>query len=378
MRIGFVLDDSLDKTDGVQQYVITLGQWYRSHGHEVHYLAGHTERTDLPHIHSLSRNIQVHFNQNRMSTPLPVSQKKVRQLLADEAFDVLHVQMPYSPFLAARVINSAPASTAIVGTFHILPFSRLESMATRVLAAVLHRSRKKLDTVVSVSEPAAKFAQKRFRVASEVVPNAVAVGHFQAGRKLRRYSDGKLNIVYLGRLVERKGCMHLLQAVEVLHQQNLLHMVRVVIAGKGSLLPKLEKFVHDNHLSKIVQFVGFVSEDDKPDLLASADIAVLPSTGGESFGIVLVEAMAAGSDVVIAGDNLGYRSVMDKHEDQIVDPADTNSFARTLKHFILSASARKRAKRWQQIRAAEYDVQVVGKKMLKIYAQALRFKNNVR
>ncbi len=378
MKIGFVLDDSLDKTDGVQQYVVTLGQWYRSQGHEVHYLAGHTERTDLAHIHSLSRNIQVHFNQNRMSTPLPASQKRIRKLLSEEAYDVLHVQMPYSPFLAARVINAAPEATAIVGTFHILPFSKLESAATRILAAMLRRSRKRLDAVVSVSGPAAKFARKRFKVKSEIVPNAVAVSHFQLGRKLRKYDDGKLNIVYLGRLVERKGCMHLLEALELLHHQNLLHMVRVIIAGKGPLLPKLERFVRDNHLSKSVQFIGFVPEEDKPDLLASANIAVLPSTGGESFGIVLVEAMAAGADVVIAGDNKGYRSVMGDHEDQIVNPANTEAFAHTLKHFILSASARKRAKKWQAVRAAEYDVQAVGKKMLKIYAQALRFKDNVR
>jgi phosphatidyl-myo-inositol alpha-mannosyltransferase len=374
MKIGFVLDDSLDKTDGVQQYVVTLGQWFRSHGHDVHYLVGHTERTDLPNVHSLSRNLQVHFNQNRMSTPLPANTKKIRKLLAAEEFDVLHVQLPYSPFMAAKIINNAPADTAIIGTFHILPFSRLEAAATRLLAAALRRSRKKFDAVVSVSDPAAKFARKRFKVKSRVVPNAVPVGHYHAGRKIRKYSDGKLNMVYLGRLVERKGCMHLLEALELLHQQNLLHFVRVLIAGKGPLLPKLEKFVRDNHLSKNVQFIGFVSEEEKPDLLASADIAVMPSTGGESFGIVLVEAMAAGTSVVIAGNNKGYRSVMAGHRDQLINPTDTKAFARTLKHFLLNANARKRAKKWQEAKAMEYDVQVVGKQLLAIYKSALNNK----
>ena len=377
MKIGFVLDDSLDKTDGVQQYVVTLGQWLRSRGHEVHYLAGHTERTDLQHIHSLSRNVQVHFNQNRMSTPLPASTQKIRKLLNDEEFDVLHIQMPYSPFMAAKVINNATVGTAIIGTFHILPFSRIESVATRILAAALRRSRRKFDAVVSVSEPAAKFARKRFRVKSQVVPNAVSVAHFHAGRKLRKYSDGKLNIVYLGRLVERKGCMHLLKAIEELHQKNLLPMVRVIIAGKGPLLPKLEKYVHDNHLGKNVQFIGFVPEDKKPDLLASADIAVLPSTGGESFGIVLVEAMAAGADVVIAGDNKGYRSVMGAHREQIINPSDTKEFARMLKHFLFNSNARKRAKKWQEAKAMDYDIQVVGTKLLHIYSTALGNKAKV-
>jgi phosphatidylinositol alpha-mannosyltransferase len=339
---------------------------------------GHTERTDLPHIHSLSRNIQAHFNQNRLSVPLRANTKKIRRLLQDEQFDVLHVQMPYSPMLAAKIIKNAPKATAIVGTFHILPFSRLESLATRLLAATLRTSRKRFDDIVSVSQPAAKFARKRFKVKSSVVPNAVPVSHFAAGKKIRRYSDGKLNIVYLGRLVERKGCMHLLKAVEQLHQQNLLHTVRVIVAGKGPQLPELEKFVKNNHLMKHVTFTGFVPEDEKPNLLASADIAVMPSTGGESFGIVLVEAMAAGADVVIAGDNKGYRTVMAGHKEQIIKSTDTKAFAKMLKHFIINGNARKRAKRWQQSKVVEYDVQTVGKDLLKIYKQVLLKKSKMQ
>lgn len=371
MKIGFVLDDSLDKTDGVQQYVTTLGHWYGKHGHEVHYLVGHTERTDLPRVHSLSRNIQVHFNQNRMSTPLPAKVKSIRKLLGEEEFDVLHVQMPYSPFMAAKIINNAPKETAIVGTFHILPYSRLESTATRGLAVLLRRSRKKFDRVVSVSEPAAKFARKKFKVHSDVVPNVVDVSHFHTGKKIRKYDNGKLTIVYLGRLVERKGCMHLLKAVEQLHKQNVLLMVRVIIAGKGPMESKLKEYVEKHHLGKAVQFVGYIKESDKPDLLASADIAVFPSTGGESFGIVLIEAMAAGAGVVLAGNNRGYRSVMGERPDQIIKPSDTKAFAKTLKHFIINANARKRANKWQTSKVALYDVKAVGKHLLAIYKEAL-------
>ena len=371
MNIAFVLDDSLDKTDGVQQYITTLGHWFGAHGHEIHYLVGHTERTDLPRVHSLSRNVQVHFNQNRMSTPLPARTKDIKALMAREEFDVLHVQMPYSPFLAAKVIKNAPQGTAIVGTFHILPSTRLESTATRALAVWLRRSRKKFDRIVSVSEPAAKFARKKFKVKSEVLPNAVDVSHFQAGKKIRKYDNGKLTIVYLGRLVERKGCMHLLHAVNLLNEQNVLLMVRVIIAGKGPLEAKLKKYVDDHRLGKVVQFTGYVPESEKPNLLASADIAVFPSTGGESFGIVLVEAMAAGAGVVIAGNNRGYRSIMGERPDQIVKVQDTKQFAKTLKHFIVNANARKRAKKWQTTKVMNYDVKSVGKQLLKIYKEAL-------
>ncbi|HTE58228.1 MAG TPA: glycosyltransferase family 4 protein [Verrucomicrobiae bacterium] len=374
MKIGFVLDDSLDKTDGVQQYVTTLGAWFTHEGHDVHYLVGHTERRDLPNIHSLSRNVQAHFNQNRMSTPLPVSTRKVKALLAQEEFDVLHVQMPYSPFMAAKIIKNAPKDAAIIGTFHILPYSRLESVATRTLALILRRSRKRFDTVVSVSAPAATFARKKFKVKSQVVPNAVPVAHFQTGKKIRKYDNGKLNIVYLGRLVERKGCRYFLEAIQLLHEQNLLHTVRVIIAGKGPEEAKLKKFVDDRRLGKSVIFLGYITEEEKPNLLASADIAVMPSTGGESFGIVLIEAMAAGADVVIAGNNKGYRSVMAGHKEQIISPADTKAFAKMLKHFIINANARKRAKKWQTVHVHDFDVRIVGKKLLHIYKDALRNK----
>jgi phosphatidylinositol alpha-mannosyltransferase len=367
MKIGFVLDDSLDKSDGVQQYVLTLGHWFHSQGHEVHYLVGQTERTDIPHVHSLSRNIQAHFNQNRMTTPLPASKQAIRELLQRESYDVLHVQLPYSPLLAARVIHTAEARTAVVGTFHIIPFSKFEALATAALGLVLRRNLKRFDAIYSVSEPAQHFARKTFRVRSEIVPNTVNVSHFKGGRRIRKYADDKLNIVFLGRLVERKGCMHLLQALEVLHKQNRLERVRVLICGKGPLKSKLEAFVKKHHLGNIVHFVGFVDEAAKADYFASADIAVLPSTGGESFGIVLLEAMAAGSTVVIGGDNVGYRSVLAGRKEQLIDPTDTKAFAKRLHHFITSTRSRQSVHKWQQQHIKQFDVRIVGNRLIKDY-----------
>ena len=111
MKIGLVLDDTLDTPDGVQQYVLQVGAWLTDQGHEVHYLVGQTARTDIPNLHSLSRNLKVRFNGNRMSMPLPASRRKLRAFLQEMQFDVLHVQVPYSPFMAGRLLSVAPAST---------------------------------------------------------------------------------------------------------------------------------------------------------------------------------------------------------------------------------------------------------------------------
>mgnify|MGYP000624982490 CR=1 FL=1 len=286
MKIGFVLDDSLDKTDGVQQYILTLGKWLKRQGHEVHYLVGHTERKDVANVHSLSRNLQVHFNQNRMSTPLPASRSDIKALLQKEKFDVLHVQLPYSPFLAGRIIKLADPGIAIIGTFHIIPFSRLEAAATKLLSLWLWRNKKKFDRIVSVSKPAAEFARKSFGIKTSVLPNVVDISHYSSAKPYKKYEDGIVNLLFIGRLVERKGCMHLLKALQELHAGRSLDGVRVLIAGKGPLQPELEKYVRENHLSRNVKFLGYVSEEDKARYLRTAHIAVFPSTGGESFGIV--------------------------------------------------------------------------------------------
>jgi phosphatidyl-myo-inositol alpha-mannosyltransferase len=378
MKIAFVLDDSLDKTDGVQQYVLTLGKWFKSQGHDVHYIVGQTERTDIPNIHSLSRNVQVHFNQNRLSTPLPASKKRIRLLLEQENFDVLHVQLPHSPFLAARVINAASPATAIIGTFHIIPFSSLETTATFLLGAVLRRNLKKFDRIYSVSKPAAYFAKRSFNISTSILPNAVDINFFHSARAIKKYDDGFINIVFLGRLVERKGCRYLLEAIERLHRQQRLEGVRVLICGKGPLQPSLEEYVKSRHLKKVVHFTGYVSELDKARYLKTAHIAAFPSTGGESFGIVLLEAMAAGSEVVLGGDNIGYRSVLGGQPDQLVAPVNVNDFARTLDHFIANARARRIAKKWQDKVIVQYDVRVIGKKLLGDYQTALHHAKEMR
>jgi len=371
VKIGFVLDDSLDKSDGVQQYVTTLGQWLTKTGHEVHYLVGETHRTDLAHIHSLCRNVNVSFNGNRVSVPLPVNKKRLRRLLSHEQFDVLHVQMPYSPMLGARVVKLAPPHTAIFGTFHIIPFSSREKVATRVLRIFIRRSLKKFHVIVSVSRPAAGFASKTLKLKSSVLPNVVDAQVMRAGHKITKYQDGKINIVFLGRLVERKGCMQLLRALELLHKKYQLDNVRVLICGKGPLEAKLKSYAASHRLGNIVHFMGYVSEADKRNYLTSAHIAVFPSISGESFGIVLIEAMAAGSETIIAGNNSGYRSVMANRSEQLVNPLDAKAFAKTLRHYLRNAKARQQTYKWQQSQINDYDVRTVGKTIANQYQVAI-------
>ena len=371
LKIGFVLDDSLDTPDGVQQYVLTLSRWLVAQGHDVHYLVGETTRTDIPQLHSLSRNMKVKFNGNRMSMPLPAAKKALRDVLKRERFDVLHVQMPYSPLLAGRIIAAAPAHTAVVGTFHVAPHSRMVYWANKALRVLTRKSLHRFDAVLSVSPVAQAFAKQTFKIDSEVVPNTVNLQPFQAAQPVAAHAD-TTNVLFLGRLVDRKGCGHLLQAIAYVEAHKLVSQeYRVVICGKGPLEDELKTFVRQKHLSHRVIFAGFVSEDDKPAYMAAADVAVFPSTGGESFGIVLVESMAAARGVTLAGNNPGYATVMEPFAHTLFEPADTEQFGRMLADYLADAQRRKMVGAAQRDAVAQYDVPAVGARIVEQYRRAL-------
>lgn len=366
LKIAIVFDDSLDRSDGVQQYIRTLGGWLKKQGHTVHYLVGQST-SDGETIHSLSKNVGVHFNKNRLTIPLPANKPAIKKLLETENYDVIHVQMPFSPFMAGRVIAAANKNTAIVATFHILPFGKFQSFGSKALAMVQKRALKRIDATCSVSPAAQAFAKSHFGIKTQVIPNMIDTAWWKTP-----LSPHKGRIVYIGRLVPRKGCKALLEAFNAL-PSALKNRTELLVAGDGPERAALEKFAITNQLH--AHFLGFIDEEAKPSLLATADIAVFPSLGGESFGIVLIEAMASGAGVVLGGNNPGYASVLTK--DALVNPKQTKAFATRLEYFLAEEKAKTTLHKSQAEAVKQYDVHVVGNKVLAMYksAQLHRLKN---
>lgn len=369
MRIGLVFDDSLDGTDGVQQYVLRVGEWLQKQGHDVFYLVGETRRTDIKNLRSLSTNLHVRFNGNTLSTPLPARKRVLRAVLVELRLDVLHVQTPYSPFMAGRLIKLAHKRTAIVGTFHILPYSTVVRLLSILPRVVNWRSARKFDTMMSVSVPAQAFARSHYGLKSVVVPNCF---------DFRQFTDAKSEvptkqIVYLGRLVPRKGPMELLSAIAVIAEQGQWPKGwKVRIGGKGPLVHDMQAYIARYGLDKLVTLDGFIAESDKAQYLAQSDIAVFPSVAGESFGISLLEAMAAVRGVVLGGDNPGYRSVMEGFEDQLFDPHNTVVFAELLLQWMRDDAKRSAIVKCQRSYVEQFDTNIVGRKILEQYDKALQ------
>lgn len=369
MKIGLVIDDSLDRTDGVQQYVLTLGKWLTDTGNDVHYLTSQTSRNDIPNIHSLAPNLRLRFNQNKVGTPLPAPAKPIRQLLADQTFDVLHFQLPHSPLLSGKIIKYAPVNTALVGTFHILPYSNLQKTAAKILAKIIARDLAKFKIIMSVSEPAQNFAKQCFNIDSVVVPNAIDFKKFTSIDNTKQKSNNN-KIVYLGRMVPRKGVLQLIKAFNHANRKSSSSW-NLIIAGEGPLIERAKSLAKTLTLSDKVKFIGFIEESKKAQLLNSANIAVFPSISGESFGIVLIEAMAAGSEIVIGGDNPGYRSVLGKWDDCLFAPKNTLEFGDQLALLMSDANLRRKIGKQQQSYVDKFNIQVVGKQIMNVYKQAV-------
>ncbi len=370
MKIGFVLDDTLDSTDGVQQYVLLLGDWLTKQGNEVHYLVGQSQRKDLPNVHSLARNLKVRFNKNRLSIPLPVSKSAIRQLLKRYSFDVLHIQMPFSPFLAGKIISLAQDDTAVVGTFHIAPHSGSVKIASKLLGLTQSKPIRRFDQIISVSKVAKKFAKNTYGIDSQVIPNAINQQLWQSKNQKK-----PIDVLFVGRLVERKGCIYLLQAIQELKQQMEGFNLRVVIVGDGPQRKSLEGYVRSHQLEKYCHFVGYVSESKKRELVQSSKIAVYPATGGESFGIVLIESISAGV-VVLAGNNPGYRSVLEGSPDALFEPTNRTQLARLIYSLITKPDLYQKIFQSQQILIKKFDINVVGGDILKTYKKAIRRRIN--
>jgi phosphatidylinositol alpha-mannosyltransferase len=364
--IVFLYDGMLKPSEGVPNYILSLGDYYTIKGHDVYYLVGQTEIvTDK--IIALTHTVSVKFNGNKVETPMLASMQKIRSALDKTKPDIIHLQMPYSPMMAGRVIKIASKRhIPIIGTFHTYPETKHVIIGSKLLNILNYRSKKYIDNVVSVSEVARQFCLNAFKFSSDVLPCPIDLEKFSSATRMQKYADDKLNIVFMGRLVERKGCEYLLRAIAILSDIDK-NRIRLLIGGNGPLKTRLIKLAQDLGIEKYIHFLGYIQEEDKANFLASADIAVFPSIGGESFGIMIVEAMAAEAGVVLGGNNVGYSAVLNNNPELLFGSSDYKQLSEMLNKLINDKNKRIELHRYQQNLIKQYDINLVGPKLLKKY-----------
>jgi phosphatidylinositol alpha-mannosyltransferase len=369
LRVALVYDDSLDRYRGVPQYVMSLTQGLTRRGHQVELLVGQSQSRSLGEapVHSLARNIRVRFNGNRLSMPLLSRAEQIDQVMGEGRFDVVHVQVPYSPLMAGRVISRAAEDAAVVGTFHVASEKMLPRLGSRLLANATFRSLRRFDAMISVSRCAARFARSYYGIDSQIVPNMVDVDVLRADGRSRG-NAGAPTIAYVGALVHRKGPDLLVEAV--LRLKRSRPDMTLVIAGEGPLRGKLERMVEGAGAGSCIRLVGEVGERRKAELLGAAQVACFPSRYGESFGIVLLEGIAAGAGVVLAGDNHAYSELFATCPGALC-PVSPVAIASRLEE-LLDPGWRASVRAAQEVLLDSYRIEDVTEQVLRVYAGALQ------
>ena len=305
MRVGIVCPYTWDVPGGVQAHVHDLAEHLLGLGHEVSVLTpvDDPEGADLPsYVVPAGRAVPVPYNGSVARLVFgPLSLARTRRWVREGDFDVLHVHEPTVP--SVSMLACFAASGPMVATFHT---ATARSRALQVFGTALQPALEKVTGRIAVSPAARRVVVEHLGGDAVLVPNGVDVGRFAGATPLPGRPSGP-TVVFLGRIDEgRKGLAVLLEALPEL--VRLVPDVRLLVAGPGDADDVREAVPAS--LRDRVELLGMVSDDDKPRVFASGHVYCAPNTHGESFGIVLVEAMAAGTPVV-ASDLEAFRRVLD-------------------------------------------------------------------
>ena len=372
LKIALVIDDSLDELNGAPLSVVALGAWLQRQGHQVVYVTSVSDRTDIE-VYSFSKLYTLHFNGNLVRTPYAVNKRAIRQFVQQHHFDIVHIQSPHSPFLTGFLLRQLPATTKVVANLNILPRGFLAHCGIWFLKKMLWRSWSKIDVFVPITLAAKTYFERTWRLHNlPVIPSAINLDDFNDTMQRTYHQPGYINLVFLGRLTERKGCIDLLQAIHLLPQE-LQDKLYVHIGGRGELATQIEQAIAHSPLQERIQQYGLIDQADKANFLASGDLLVFPSRGGESFGISLIEALAARYGVVLGAHNDGYATVLGQRPKVMFPPSQPAQLANCLKYWLQVPPAIKANQlAWQQAQLKQYDLKtVVGPRLMQLYSDII-------
>ena len=265
---------------------------------------------------------------------------KIKGVLAKEQFDIVHLHEPFMIMLCSAILRYS--QTTNIGTFHAAEGKPGYNFGWPISRWILRRRARKLHGHIAVSPAARDYHNRYVSAEYAIIPNGIDLAHFRSDvEPIAQYRDGKLNILFVGRLEKRKGLKYLIDAFKKVHKEN--PETRLIVVGPGTRLrPKFEKQARNAGLEKDIVFISDVSYNDLPRYYQTADIFCAPATGQESFGIILLEAMALGKPVV-ASRISGYASVLtDDQEGLLVKPKNTGDLARALSKLVADPALRER------------------------------------
>jgi len=367
MKIGLVCPYIYPESGGVAQHVRFLYQNLRLRGHDVRIITASHGPQRASEGDILRIGVGFSMPTNGSVGTLTFSPRyigQVRDLLERERFDLLHFHEPFIPFLSLFLLRESRSVN--VATFHAYAgFSPSYELGSRVMGGYAAR----LHGRIAVSAAARHFIDRFFPGDYKVIPNGVDVSRFASAVPIARWQDGTPNVLFVGRHEPRKGLLDLLKAHRILRKTGSGN--RLLVVGSGPQEREARRYVATRGLQE-VEFLGRVSDAEKAQLFRTVDVFASPATGGESFGVVLLEAMAAGAPIV-ASDIHGYKGVVRRgREGLLVPPHEPKELAAAIARLLDDPALRAQMSSAGRIRAEDFSWPRVAARVEEYYGFVIR------
>ncbi len=375
MKIALVSPYDFAYPGGVTNHISHLECQLTRMGHEVKVIAPASKAVSIFGDRFIPigkpRSIPTSGSIARITISLRLA-STIKAVLSQEKFDIIHLHEPFMPMLCSAVLRFS--NTTNIGTFHAFHGTFLGipgyNFGRPISTIMLNRRARKLDGKIAVSKPAMEFASKYIPGYYNIIPNGIDLEHFSPDvSPIDEFCDGRLNILFVGRLEKRKGLNYLLKAYQQVKQQ--IPDSRLIVVGPGiRLRHKYEKQVRRSRLKEVF-FIGHVAYDELPRYYKTADIFCAPATGRESFGIVLLEAMAVGKPIVATNID-GYASLITHGvEGWLVPPRDDKALAQSLISLMGDELLRQKMGANGRLKARDYVWEHIAQRVLDYYVRVL-------
>lgn len=373
MKLALVSPYDFAYPGGVTEHVAHLAEQFIARGHEVHIVAPSSDEDNEPSaslsapVHRIGRVVSIPANGSVARITLSVrSYLQAGRLLQEQQFDLIHLHEPLMPALPLTVLRHS--ATTNIGTFHAYRVTPLTYFYSKPILRPFFR---RLHGHIAVSGAARAFVGEYFPADYRVIPNGIDFARFNTRHpRLEQFSDSRPTVLFVGRLEKRKGLRYLLRAwPKVLERQP---DARLIVVGRGRPLEGYKRFAaRQGWSASDVAFAGYVSAEDLPRYYQACHVFCAPNTGQESFGIVLLEAMAAGAPIV-ASDIRGYREVLtDGVEGLLVERQNPGALADAICRLLGNPEARANMRRAGVAKARNFDWPRVAAEVLDYYEEVL-------
>lgn len=374
MKIGIICPYNMFKGGGVQEYVLGLRDGLSKAGHKAWIITPQPINyvgPKIPGIIMLGGSTPIRAFHSYAQVSASVDIDKLEEALRVHNFDILHFHEPWVPMLSRQILARSDAIN--IGTFHAAMGERRSSRTIeKVITPYTKSLLKNLDILTAVSPVATNYVKSLTSRKIYIIPNGIDIKKFSPSEKKPISSQTK-TILYIGRLEKRKAVAYLLKAFELIQNENLDFRLKIV--GDGPQKEELQELTKQLKLNN-VDFLGQVDEAEKINLLQTSEVFCSPAMYGESFGIVLLEAMASGC-VVVAGSNPGYENVMSgAGQISVVNPKDIKEFSRRLTILATDENLREVWLNWAKNEVQQYSYETIVSKYLKLYELAYKKKHN--